>query len=299
MACANAGLDVTITDTEQALAGQGTRHHRAQLRDVGLARTADGRRRARRAWAASRPKAGATSFETADLVIEAAFENLAVKQDIFRRLDAGTRPGCILATNTSTLDIDAIASATSRAPAVIGLHFFSPAHVMRLVEIVRGARHGPGHRGRRAGARQAPGQGRRGRRQRLRLRRQPADAALHVRGAVPGRRRGDTAAGGPGADRLRDGDGHLCRGRHGGPGRGVARAAGAPAVCREPAPAARRRPAVRDGPVRPEDGRRLVSLRRRPQGGARRRGGGAHRAPGARRRDHPPRRSATPRSWIA
>ena len=63
---------------------------------------------------------------------------MAVKQDIFRRLDAGTKPGCILATNTSTLDIDAIASATSRPGDVIGLHFFSPANVMRLVEIVRG-----------------------------------------------------------------------------------------------------------------------------------------------------------------
>ena len=73
-----------------------------------------------------------------DLVIEAAFENLAVKKQIFSTLDAVCRSGAILATNTSTLDIDAIASATNRPADVIGLHFFSPAHVMRLLEIVRG-----------------------------------------------------------------------------------------------------------------------------------------------------------------
>ena len=73
-----------------------------------------------------------------DLVIEAVFEDLALKQQVFRELDAIARPGCILATNTSTLDIDAIASVTSRPSDVVGLHFFSPAAVMRLLEIVRG-----------------------------------------------------------------------------------------------------------------------------------------------------------------
>jgi 3-hydroxyacyl-CoA dehydrogenase len=78
-----------------------------------------------------------------DLVIEAAFENLAVKKQIFSKLDAVCRRGAILATNTSTLDIDAIASATDRPADVIGLHFFSPAHVMRLLEIVRGKQTSP------------------------------------------------------------------------------------------------------------------------------------------------------------
>ncbi|HSD70802.1 MAG TPA: 3-hydroxyacyl-CoA dehydrogenase NAD-binding domain-containing protein, partial [Woeseiaceae bacterium] len=78
------------------------------------------------------------SLADTDLVIEAAFENIAVKKEIFSALDRVCRPGSILATNTSTLDIDAIASATSRPGDVIGLHFFSPAHVMRLLEIVRG-----------------------------------------------------------------------------------------------------------------------------------------------------------------
>ncbi len=72
-----------------------------------------------------------------DLVIEAVFENLAIKQNVFRALDRVCKPGAILASNTSTLDVDAIAAATSRPQDVIGLHFFSPANVMRLLEVVR------------------------------------------------------------------------------------------------------------------------------------------------------------------
>jgi 3-hydroxyacyl-CoA dehydrogenase len=75
----------------------------------------------------------------ADLVIEAVWEQMAVKKETFEKLDRHARPGAILGTNTSTLDIDEIASATSRPEDVIGLHFFSPAHVMRLLEVVRGA----------------------------------------------------------------------------------------------------------------------------------------------------------------
>jgi len=72
-----------------------------------------------------------------DLVIEAVFERMDVKKDIFAKLDAICKPGAILATNTSALNIDEIASATRRPEAVIGLHFFSPANVMKLLEIVR------------------------------------------------------------------------------------------------------------------------------------------------------------------
>lgn len=74
------------------------------------------------------------------LVVEAAFEDMAVKVEIFRRLETLAPPGAILATNTSYLDIDAIAAATSRPQDVVGLHFFAPANLMRLLEIVR-ARH--------------------------------------------------------------------------------------------------------------------------------------------------------------
>ena len=77
-------------------------------------------------------------FETADIVTEAVFENMALKKAIFGELDEVMREGAILASNTSTLDIDAIAGATKRPEWVIGHHYFSPANVMRLIEIVRG-----------------------------------------------------------------------------------------------------------------------------------------------------------------
>jgi len=76
----------------------------------------------------------------ADIVIEAVFERMDVKQDIFKKLDAIVKPGAILATNTSTLDVNAIAAVTKRPQDVIGTHFFSPANVMRLLEVVRGAK---------------------------------------------------------------------------------------------------------------------------------------------------------------
>lgn len=75
----------------------------------------------------------------ADIIIEAVFENMDIKKEVFRKLDAAAKPGAILASNTSYLNIDEIAGVTSRPGDVIGLHFFSPANVMRLLEIVRGA----------------------------------------------------------------------------------------------------------------------------------------------------------------
>jgi len=76
-------------------------------------------------------------FKDADLVIEAVFERMDIKKDVFGKLDAICKPGAILATNTSALNIDEIAAVTKRPEAVIGLHFFSPANVMKLLEIVR------------------------------------------------------------------------------------------------------------------------------------------------------------------
>lgn len=77
-------------------------------------------------------------FSEADIVVEAVFENLELKKQVFRELDQVANPHAVLATNTSTLDIDAIAGVTARPERVIGHHFFSPANVMRLLEIVRG-----------------------------------------------------------------------------------------------------------------------------------------------------------------
>ena len=76
----------------------------------------------------------------ADLVIEAVFENMDIKKSVFERLDGVAKPGAILASNTSYLDIDEIAAKTRRPEDVLGMHFFSPANVMRLLEIVRGAK---------------------------------------------------------------------------------------------------------------------------------------------------------------
>jgi 3-hydroxyacyl-CoA dehydrogenase len=79
----------------------------------------------------------------ADMVIEAVFEDMGLKQDIFRQFDALCKPGAILATNTSGLDVDQIAAVPSRPQDVVGAHFFSPAHVMRLLEVVQGAKTAP------------------------------------------------------------------------------------------------------------------------------------------------------------
>lgn len=83
------------------------------------------------------PVSGYKEIADVDLVIEAVFERMDVKQSVFRELDRHVREGAILATNTSTLDVDKIAAVTGRPQNVIGLHFFSPANIMRLVEIVR------------------------------------------------------------------------------------------------------------------------------------------------------------------
>lgn len=76
------------------------------------------------------------SLKDVDLVVEAVFEEMTVKKDVFGKLDAVCKPGCVLASNTSYLDVDEIAASTSRPQDVIGLHFFSPAHVMKLLEVV-------------------------------------------------------------------------------------------------------------------------------------------------------------------
>ena len=134
---ATSGIPVTLVDAKpEALEAGLVRVHTAIA-----ASARKGRISAEAAAAARERVRGAAELEAiagADLVIEAVFENLAVKQQVFARLGALCKPGAVLATNTSTLDVDAIATASGRAGDVVGMHFFSPAHVMRLVEIVRG-----------------------------------------------------------------------------------------------------------------------------------------------------------------
>jgi 3-hydroxyacyl-CoA dehydrogenase len=138
MACANAGLAVVVTDTAQEKLDAGLGRIRTNY-DTSVRRgrftTEDVQQRLGRI----RTQVGFGGIDRADLVIEAVFENLALKKQLFGELDVLARPDAILATNTSTLDIDQIAAVTSRPDQVIGLHFFSPANVMRLLEIVRGS----------------------------------------------------------------------------------------------------------------------------------------------------------------
>ena len=83
------------------------------------------------------------SLSAADVIVEAVFENMDIKRQVFAKLDRIAKPGAIIASNTSYLDVDVIAAATSRPESVVGLHFFSPANVMRLLEVIRGAKTAP------------------------------------------------------------------------------------------------------------------------------------------------------------
>ncbi len=134
---ASSGIQVSLVEANrEALESGLTRVHTAIA-----ALVRKGRLSAEAAAAARDGVSGELEFEAvaaADLVIEAVFENLAVKREVFARLGALCRPDAVLATNTSTLDVDAIAAASGRPGDVVGMHFFSPAQVMRLVEIVRG-----------------------------------------------------------------------------------------------------------------------------------------------------------------
>ena len=136
-----AGLPVRVAEASPAALERGMAACRAQW-DADLRK---GRLDADGAAARARLLTTSTAIEDlagCDLVIEAAFEDMDVKRDLFRKLDRVMEPGAILATNTSTLDVDVIAAVTGRPQDVIGLHFFSPAQVMRLLEVVRGVRTG-------------------------------------------------------------------------------------------------------------------------------------------------------------
>jgi len=142
ISAATAGLAVTLLDTTPVAVEAGLARIRASFDEA----VRKGRLGAEAAAAARERVAAATDFDalgTADLVIEAVFENLAVKREVFARLGRVCRPGAVLATNTSTLDVDAIAQASGRTADVVGMHFFSPANVMRLLEIVRGGATAP------------------------------------------------------------------------------------------------------------------------------------------------------------
>ena len=142
MSFANAGIPVTIIDRDEATLSRGlgvvAKNYESMVRRGRIDQPAMQQRMGL--------IQGAVDFSAlaeVDLVIEAAFEDMDVKERVFRELDKVCRKGALLATNTSSLDIDKIAGFTSRPADVLGMHFFSPANVMRLIEIVRGKETAP------------------------------------------------------------------------------------------------------------------------------------------------------------
>lgn len=137
MACANAGIPVLLKDSTQEAVDRGMAAIRKNY-EVSVQRGRLTPEMVEQRIAKIRPQLDYSGFDIVDVVIEAVFENMELKKRIFSELTAVTRPEAILASNTSTLNIDELAAATRHPENVVGLHFFSPANVMRLLEIVRG-----------------------------------------------------------------------------------------------------------------------------------------------------------------
>ena len=137
----SAGIPVTIVEQEQAALDRGVavmgKNYEASVKR-GRIEAAD----AAAAMARLTPSLSFDDLADCDLVIEAVYESMDVKKDVFGRLDKIVKPGAILASNTSYLDVNEIAAATGRPEAVLGMHFFSPANIMKLLEVVRGAKTG-------------------------------------------------------------------------------------------------------------------------------------------------------------
>jgi len=134
---ANAGVPVTLVDTDEAALQRGLGRVR-ETYDISVKRGALPADATEKRLALVSGTTDWSRLAEADMVIEAVFEEMDLKKTIFGRLDGVAKPGAVLATNTSTLDVDAIAAATARLADVLGMHFFSPANVMKLLEIVRG-----------------------------------------------------------------------------------------------------------------------------------------------------------------
>jgi len=142
MCFANAGIPVTVVEVKEEALDRGLGVVRKNYEiSAKKGRLSDAQVEER--MGLIRPSLSFDDLADADLVIEAVFESMEVKQQVFERLDAVCKPGAILASNTSTLDVDRIAGFTGRPQDVLGLHFFSPANVMKLLEIVRGAKTAP------------------------------------------------------------------------------------------------------------------------------------------------------------
>lgn len=134
---ANVGIPITLLEMKQEFLDKGievVRGNYERTAKKGRLTTAQVEER----MALITPTLDYADLADVDMIIEAVYENMDVKKEVFGKLDEVAKPGCILATNTSTLDVDEIAQVTKRPEMVIGTHFFSPANVMKLLEIVRG-----------------------------------------------------------------------------------------------------------------------------------------------------------------
>ncbi len=137
MAFLNAGLPVTIVETKQEALDHGIevirKNYEGSVKKGKLTPE-----KMEQVMGLLTPSLHMEDVKDADLIIEAVFEDMGVKESVFKKLDEVAKPGAILATNTSTLDLNQIASFTSRPQDVVGMHFFSPANIMKLLEVVRG-----------------------------------------------------------------------------------------------------------------------------------------------------------------
>ncbi len=134
----NAGIPVTMLEMKQEALDKGVatirKNYESSLKKGKLTQEKlDGR------MALLKPTLSYDDLKNADLIVEAVFEEIGIKEQVFKKLDEIAKPGAILASNTSTLDVNKIANFTKRPQDVVGLHFFSPANVMKLLEVVRGA----------------------------------------------------------------------------------------------------------------------------------------------------------------
>ncbi len=200
-------------------------------------------------------------FKEADIVTEAVFEEMALKKKVFGEIEKATRPDCILASNTSTLNIDEIAASTSRPEMVIGHHYFSPANVMRVIEIVRGKKSSDTVIASSMAIAKQLGQGRHSGGKLPRVPRKSHVPLLPARSPVPAGRRRQGRGSRRRALRLRHGDGPVGRGRSGRARRRLAHSQGvqAPGAARN-SPAAGGGSDLRTGTLRAEDRRRLVQV---------------------------------------
>ncbi len=142
MCFANAGIPVTVVEAAQEALDRGMAVVEKNYRTA-VSRGSMPEGDVARRMALFTPTTDWAAIAEADVVIEAVFETMAVKQEVFTKLDAIAKPGALLASNTSTLDVDQIAGFTKRPQDVLGMHFFSPANVMKLLEIVRGKQSSP------------------------------------------------------------------------------------------------------------------------------------------------------------